>query len=57
MKRAAQIVSGLALIALLVSAFLFFAGRVDLPAVQRWMLISTVVWFLSVPFWMKTKGT
>jgi hypothetical protein len=56
MKRAAQIVSGLALVALLTSAFLFFADRLDLPSTQRGMMISTLVWFFTVPLWMKTKG-
>jgi hypothetical protein len=57
MKRAAQIVSYLALAATLLPALLFFADRLELPVVKLWMLAAAVVWFVATPLWMEHKAT
>ncbi len=57
MKRAAQIVSYLALVATLLPAVLFFADKLELPAAKAWMLGAALVWFLATPFWMEHKAT
>jgi hypothetical protein len=51
-KRAARIVSWLALAGTLVPPLLFFADRMPLEAVHRIMLLATVAWFAATPFWM-----
>ena len=58
MRKALQIVSWLSLAAMTVSPVLYLAGRMELPTVKMWMLVTTVVWFATVPFWMdrKTEG-
>jgi len=57
MKRVAQIISWLGLAATLVPPILFFADRVELPAVKAWMLAGAVIWFSATPFWMEHKAT
>jgi hypothetical protein len=57
MKRAAQIVSYLALVATLLPAVLFFADKLELPMAKAWMLGAALVWFLATPFWMEHKAT
>jgi hypothetical protein len=55
MKRLAQTLSVLALLATLISPFLFVQGQLDLPATQRWLIISTLCWFLTAPWWLGRK--
>ena len=57
MKRAAQIISYLALVATLLPAVLFFADRIGLPLAKAWMLIAALVWFVTAPLWMEHKAT
>ena len=57
MKRAAQIVSALALAATILAPLLFYAGRLSLSETKTWMLISTLVWYASAPLWMRIKPT
>ena len=52
MKRAAQLLSMLALVAVLVVATLFFTDYLSLAATQRALLAATLGWFLATPFWM-----
>ena len=46
-------VSYISLLALIVPGFLFLCGEAALPAVKTAMLVSTVIWFATTPFWMK----
>jgi len=55
MRKILQIVSWLSLAAMTVCPVLYLAGRMELPAVKMWMLVTTVVWFATVPFWMDRK--
>ena len=57
MKRIAQLISCLALAATFLPAVLFFAGKLELPAVKLWMLIAALVWFVATPLWMEHKAT
>lgn len=52
MRTVAQILSWLALLGTLVPSLAFLAGSMTLDAVKTWMLVSTVLWFITVPFWM-----
>ena len=52
MRTLAQVVSWLALIGTLVPSVIYLAGGTSLPAVKTWMLVGTIVWFATVPFWM-----
>jgi hypothetical protein len=55
MKRIAQLISALALAGTILPAGLFFTDRLELVALQSWMLAAALVWFASAPFWMEHK--
>ena len=55
MKKLLEIISYLALIAVVAAPVLFYAGKVDLDQNKLWMLIATVVWFASAACWIGTK--
>jgi hypothetical protein len=52
MKTIAIVLSLAALAGTILPAVLFMLDRLTLPAVHLWMLISTVVWYVSAPLWM-----
>jgi hypothetical protein len=55
MKRIAALISWLALAAAIAPALLFFFDKMTLDAVKLWMLVATVVWFVTAPLWMEHK--
>jgi hypothetical protein len=57
MKRVAQLISYLALVATLLPALLFFADKLELPLAKVWMLAAALVWFVATPLWMEHKAT
>jgi hypothetical protein len=52
-KRAAQLVSLVALVATIAPPLLFFTDHMSLDAMKTWMLVATVAWFAATPLWMK----
>lgn len=44
-----------ALAGTIVPPALFLARALPLEAVKQIMLVSTVVWFVAAPFWMKVE--
>jgi hypothetical protein len=52
MKRIAIVVSVAALGGTILPAVLFIADRVTLPSVHTWMLVSTIIWFVTAPLWI-----
>ena len=52
MKTLTQIISWLALAATIVPPVLYLGGGMELDRVKVWMLIATIVWFVTVPLWM-----
>ena len=50
-----KIVSLIGLLLTIVPAFLVFSGSLQIEQHYTLMLIGTVVWFLSAPFWMLKK--
>lgn len=56
MKRSAGILSCLALVGTIAPPVLFFAGGVTLEEMKLWMLMSTLAWFASAPFWMDRRA-
>lgn len=52
MRTAAQIISWLALLGTLLPSLAYLAGGLTLDAMKGWMLVCTLVWFLTVPVWM-----
>lgn len=55
MKKLLELISYLALIAVVAAPVLFYMGTLDLAQNKLWMLIATVVWFASAACWIGTK--
>jgi hypothetical protein len=55
MRLIAKLISWIALLGVIVPPCLYLAGSMDLPVVKTWMLVSSLVWFVTVPIWMDRK--
>jgi hypothetical protein len=55
MKRAAQILSALALAATILPPLLFFVDKLDLPTVKGILLAAAALWLIATPLWMEHK--
>ena len=55
MKIVLPIISYLALALVIVPAILYLTGSMDKPLMKTIMLVGTLAWFVSVPFWMGRK--
>ena len=55
MKIILVTVSIAALVMLIVSPVLVYAGRIDLDLSKNLMFGATVVWFGTSPFWMRKR--
>ncbi len=51
-RIALQCISWTALAATLLPSILFLAGSIDLATCSGLMLVATLVWFATTPFWM-----
>jgi hypothetical protein len=52
MKRAAQLVSVVALAGTILPPVLFFYGQMALAPMKEWMLVAAIAWFVATPLWM-----
>ncbi len=52
MRKIAQIISWLSLVALTMPSILYLTGSMELDTVKKIMLIASLVWFLSASLWM-----
>ncbi|HEX9784886.1 MAG TPA: hypothetical protein VGA56_19425 [Opitutaceae bacterium] len=52
MRRILQIASWTALAGVIIPPCVFLGGGMDLSVVKVWMLVASVLWFVTVPFWM-----
>ncbi len=52
MRSILQIISLLALIALILPSVIFLAGQLELNMVKWIMLLATIVWFVAATPWM-----
>ena len=52
MRLVLQIVSWAALAATASAPVLYAAGEIALPRTQMVMLVATIAWFATTPFWM-----
>jgi hypothetical protein len=51
-KKAARLVSLVALVGTILPPVLYFTGHMDLDATKAWMLVAAVAWFAATPVWM-----
>ena len=52
MRLVLQIASGTSLAATALAPVLYATGLIELPPTKFAMLLATMVWFATVPFWM-----
>ena len=52
MRLLLQIASWAALVVTALAPVLYMAGQVELPRTQLVMLLATIAWFATTPFWM-----
>ena len=57
MKKLAQVISALALVATIVPPLMFFADALSLASMKVSMLVSMLVWYGAAPLWMQIKPT
>jgi hypothetical protein len=55
MKKILQFISYLGLILTVLPGFLVFMGKMSFENYKTWVLIGTLVWFTTAPFWIN-KG-
>ena len=57
MRILAIIISFIGLTMTIIPSFLVLIGEVSMDLNKNLMLIGTLMWFASVPFWMNRKGS
>lgn len=55
MKKSAFIISLICLALTLLPSFFVYAGKISLESSKTLMLIGTIGWFLTAPYWMNQK--
>lgn len=55
MKAILKLTSAVGLALTVVPAFLVFAGAITWASHARFMLIGTLLWFVTAPFWMEAR--
>jgi hypothetical protein len=55
MKTILKIISFIGLILTLVPSFIVFSGAMTLDMHKWLMLLGTLLWFVTAPFWMNKK--
>ena len=55
MKKLLIFISFIGLGLVICPAFLYLFGTLDKPTMKHLMLLGTVLWFATVPFWMGSK--
>ena len=56
MKKALKLASWLALAGILVPPIMYFNGIFNQPRLETVMLVATITWFMTSPFWMNDRS-
>jgi hypothetical protein len=56
MRTLTIIISFIGLAMTIIPSFLVLIGEINMDQNRTFMLIGTVLWFVSVPFWMNKKS-
>ena len=56
MKTLLKLVSLIGLLATIVPAFLVFTDIITLDTNKLFMIVGTILWFVSAPFWMNKEA-
>ena len=57
MKKILFALSILSIVVLIISTWFYFVGKIDFKTNNLWLLIGTIGWFATSPFWMTEKKT
>jgi hypothetical protein len=57
MKKLLFALSILSIVVLIISTWLFFNEKINIRTNNFWLLIGTISWFVTAPFWMTEKKT
>ncbi|GGD04833.1 hypothetical protein [Hyunsoonleella pacifica] len=56
MKKILKLISGLSIsVLILLVSILSFLDKIEVANMKMLMLIGTILWFASTPFWMKEE--
>ena len=55
MKKLLFALSMLSIVVLIISTWLFFNEKINIAKNNLWLLIGTIGWFVTAPFWMTEK--
>jgi hypothetical protein len=55
MKYALRLFSFAMLAVVLIAAFAYAGGRITEPLNKQIMLITSIAWFITAPFWMRAS--
>ena len=55
MKKGLEIISYLALVAIVAAPVMYFNDKIDDGMNKKIMMIATLVWFATASFWIGTK--
>ncbi len=56
MKMILKIISAIGLILTLAPSFMVFSGAITIDSHKWLMLLGTILWFVTAPFWMNKKA-
>jgi len=56
MRRALQLASALALVGIVLPPILYFQGNLPHDGMTTVMLLATILWFATTPFWMNGRS-
>jgi len=57
MKQILVAISILSLAVLILTTILYFNGQIEFSTNKSWILIGTIGWFATAPFWMRQKSS
>ncbi|MBD3385452.1 hypothetical protein GF407_11070 [candidate division KSB1 bacterium] len=52
MIKILKTISMLSLLLLILAPLAYLQGRLQLDTTKTWLIVATLVWFISAPFWM-----
>jgi ABC-type iron transport system FetAB permease component len=55
MKKGLEIISYLSLILVIAAPVLYYMDRLTLEQNKFWMMVATLLWFVTASFWIGTK--
>jgi hypothetical protein len=55
MMKILKTISLLSLLLLILAPLAYLQGRLQLDTTKTWLIVATLVWFVSAPFWMNRR--